>query len=95
MVTLSSEGHLQCSYMGTDPSFFTAPKVEAREVNYEEVDTEMRTLQKIIRETTKTQGEAGRLAAEMQLGVSQSLQSGGHFSQAQVSAVDCKLQRCG
>ncbi|XP_062394267.1 protein PTHB1 [Sardina pilchardus] len=55
VVTLSCEGHLQCSYMGTDPSFFTAPKVEAREVNYEEVDAEMRSLQKIIRETTKTQ----------------------------------------
>ncbi|XP_076136342.1 protein PTHB1 [Alosa pseudoharengus] len=55
VVTLSSEGHLQCSYMGTDPSFFTAPKVEAREVNYEEVDAEMRSLQKIIRETTRTQ----------------------------------------
>lgn len=55
VVTLSTEGHLQCSYMGTDPSFFTAPKVEAREVNYDEVDAEMRTLQKVIRETTKTQ----------------------------------------
>lgn len=59
MVTLSSDGNLQCSYMGTDPSFFTAPKVEAREVNYEEVDAEMRALQKIIRETTKTQGKTG------------------------------------
>uniref|UniRef100_A0AAY4A8T8 Bardet-Biedl syndrome 9 n=1 Tax=Denticeps clupeoides TaxID=299321 RepID=A0AAY4A8T8_9TELE len=56
VVTLSSEGHLQCSYMGTDPSFFTAPRVDAREVNYDEVDTEMRTLQKIIREATRTQG---------------------------------------
>uniref|UniRef100_A0AAR2KAI4 Bardet-Biedl syndrome 9 n=1 Tax=Pygocentrus nattereri TaxID=42514 RepID=A0AAR2KAI4_PYGNA len=46
VVTLSSEGHLQCSYMGTDPSFFTAPKVEAREVNYDEVDAEMKALHK-------------------------------------------------
>lgn len=56
VVTLSSDGHLQCSYMGTDPSFFTAPKADAREVNYDEVDTEMKTLQKVIREATKTQG---------------------------------------
>uniref|UniRef100_A0A672MEK3 Bardet-Biedl syndrome 9 n=1 Tax=Sinocyclocheilus grahami TaxID=75366 RepID=A0A672MEK3_SINGR len=55
VVTLSSDGHLQCSYMGTDPSFFTAPKVDAREVNYDEVDTEMKMLQKVIREATKTQ----------------------------------------
>uniref|UniRef100_A0A3B4EML6 Bardet-Biedl syndrome 9 n=1 Tax=Pygocentrus nattereri TaxID=42514 RepID=A0A3B4EML6_PYGNA len=55
VVTLSSEGHLQCSYMGTDPSFFTAPKVEAREVNYDEVDAEMKALHKVIREATKNQ----------------------------------------
>lgn len=28
VVTLSNEGHLQCSYMGTDPSFFSTPKVD-------------------------------------------------------------------
>lgn len=56
VVTLSSDGHLQCSYMGTDPSFFTAPKVDSREVNYNEVDAEMKALQKVIRETTRNQG---------------------------------------
>lgn len=56
VVTLSSEGHLQCSYMGTDPSFFTAPKVDSREVNYDEVEAEMKTLQKVIREATRNQG---------------------------------------
>ncbi|KAL4657494.1 protein PTHB1 [Arapaima gigas] len=55
VVTLSGEGHLQCSYMGTDPSFFMAPRVEAREINYEEVDAEMKALQKIIKEATRTQ----------------------------------------
>lgn len=56
VVTLSSDSHLQCSYMGTDPSFFTAPKVDSREVNYDEVDTEMKALQKVIREATRNQG---------------------------------------
>ncbi|TSN21177.1 Protein PTHB1 [Bagarius yarrelli] len=55
VVTLSPEGHLQCSYMGTDPSFFTAPKVDSREVNYDEVDAEMKALQKVIREATRKQ----------------------------------------
>lgn len=64
VVTLSSDGHLQCSYMGTDPSFFTAPKVDAREVNYDEVDTEMKMLQKVIREATKTQGMMHRIDDE-------------------------------
>uniref|UniRef100_A0A665SWN9 Bardet-Biedl syndrome 9 n=1 Tax=Echeneis naucrates TaxID=173247 RepID=A0A665SWN9_ECHNA len=56
VVSLSSEGHLLCSYMGTDPSFFTTPKVDAREADYEQVDAEMKKLQKVIREVTRTQG---------------------------------------
>ncbi|XP_069586373.1 protein PTHB1 isoform X4 [Ranitomeya imitator] len=55
IVTLSDNGHLQCSYFGTDPSLFQAPKVESRDVNYEELDTEMKELQRIIKEATKTQ----------------------------------------
>ncbi|KAJ8377428.1 hypothetical protein AAFF_G00260330 [Aldrovandia affinis] len=55
VVTLGAGGLLQCSYMGTDPSFFMAPKVEAREVNYEEVDAELKTLNKVIREASRTQ----------------------------------------
>ncbi len=56
VISLSSDGHLLCSYMGTDPSFFSTPKVDAREVDYEQVDAEMKKLQKFIREATKTQG---------------------------------------
>ncbi|XP_068179046.1 protein PTHB1 isoform X2 [Antennarius striatus] len=55
VVSLSSDGHLLCSYMGTDPSFFATPKVDAREVDYEQVDAEMRKLQKFIREASRTQ----------------------------------------
>ncbi|NWY50689.1 PTHB1 protein, partial [Chionis minor] len=55
IVTLSDNGHLQCSYLGTDPSLFQAPRVESREINYEEFDAEMKELQKIIKEATKTQ----------------------------------------
>uniref|UniRef100_A0A8B9IZQ2 Bardet-Biedl syndrome 9 n=1 Tax=Amazona collaria TaxID=241587 RepID=A0A8B9IZQ2_9PSIT len=56
IVTLSDTGHLQCSYLGTDPSLFQAPRVESRELNQEEFDAEMKELQKIIKEATKTQG---------------------------------------
>lgn len=55
LVSLSDTGQLQCSYLGTDPMLFQAPKVESREVNYDELDTEMKKLQKIIKETEKTQ----------------------------------------
>lgn len=56
VISLSSEGHLLCSYMGTDPSFFSTPKVDAREADYEQVDAEMKKLQKFIREASRTQG---------------------------------------
>lgn len=56
IVTLNDDGHLQCSYLGTDPSLFQAPKVEARDINYEDYDAEMNKLQKIIKEATKTKG---------------------------------------
>uniref|UniRef100_A0A8C5K108 Bardet-Biedl syndrome 9 n=1 Tax=Jaculus jaculus TaxID=51337 RepID=A0A8C5K108_JACJA len=55
IVTLSDDGRLQCSYLGTDPSLFQAPKVESRELNYDELDVEMKELQKIIRDV-KSQG---------------------------------------
>ncbi|NWQ97402.1 PTHB1 protein, partial [Burhinus bistriatus] len=55
IVTLSDNGHLQCSYLGTDPSLFQAPRVDSREINYEEFNAEMKELQKIIKEATKTQ----------------------------------------
>ena len=47
--------------MGTDPSFFSTSKVDAREADYEQVDAEMRKLQRFIREATRTQGrKSGR-----------------------------------
>ncbi|XP_078716772.1 protein PTHB1 isoform X3 [Lampetra fluviatilis] len=54
LVTLSAEGQLQCSYLGTDPSLFQAPRVEARDLNYTQTDAEMRELTKLIREATRT-----------------------------------------
>uniref|UniRef100_F6UU75 Bardet-Biedl syndrome 9 n=1 Tax=Xenopus tropicalis TaxID=8364 RepID=F6UU75_XENTR len=55
IVTLSESGQLQCSYLGTDPSLFQVPKVESRDINYEDLDVEMKELQRIIKEATKTQ----------------------------------------
>ncbi|KAJ8354262.1 hypothetical protein SKAU_G00218290, partial [Synaphobranchus kaupii] len=73
VVTLSGDGRLLCSYMGTDPSFFMAPKVEAREVNYEEVDAELKTLHKVIREATRTQDILPKADADEELVVTASV----------------------
>lgn len=55
VVSLSADGHLLCSYMGTDPSFFSTPKVDAREADYQQMEAEMKKLQKFIREASRTQ----------------------------------------
>uniref|UniRef100_A0A2K6FN37 Bardet-Biedl syndrome 9 n=1 Tax=Propithecus coquereli TaxID=379532 RepID=A0A2K6FN37_PROCO len=68
IVTLSDDGHLQCSYLGTDPSLFQAPKVESRELNYDELDTELKELQKIIKEVNKSQGISFVQAADVDVG---------------------------
>ncbi|XP_048880761.1 protein PTHB1 isoform X2 [Brienomyrus brachyistius] len=73
VVTLSEEGHLQCSYMGSDPSFFIAPKAEAREMNYDDVDNEMKTLQKTIKEATKMQDILPKTSLEDELKVTASV----------------------
>ncbi|XP_008322019.1 protein PTHB1 [Cynoglossus semilaevis] len=75
VVSLSSDGHLLCSYMGTDPSFFSTPKVDAREADYEQVDAEMKKLQKFIREATRTQDILPKSDAETDLTVKAAVSS--------------------
>ncbi|XP_028280994.1 protein PTHB1 [Parambassis ranga] len=75
VVSLSSDGHLLCSYMGTDPSFFSTPKVDAREADYEQVDAEMKKLQKFIREATRTQDILPKTDAEEDMFVTTTVSS--------------------
>ncbi|XP_041798162.1 protein PTHB1 isoform X2 [Chelmon rostratus] len=75
VISLSSDGHLLCSYMGTDPSFFSTPKVDAREADYEQVDAEMKKLQKFIREATRTQDILPKTDAEEDLMVTAAVSS--------------------
>uniref|UniRef100_A0A1A7YUI9 Bardet-Biedl syndrome 9 n=1 Tax=Iconisemion striatum TaxID=60296 RepID=A0A1A7YUI9_9TELE len=75
VVSLTSDGHLLCSYMGTDPSFFSTPKVDAREVDYEQVDAEMKKLHRFIRETTRTQDILPKTDTEEDLSVSANVSS--------------------
>ncbi|KAM8826264.1 protein PTHB1 isoform 1-T2 [Synchiropus picturatus] len=85
VVSLSSEGHLVCSYMGTDPSFFSTPKVDAREVDYEQVEAKMKELQKVIREVSRTQDILPKSGTEDEVTVNIAVSSSmDHPSQALV-----------
>ena len=52
---MSKSGDLYVGVLGTEPSLFSAPRPEARQVNYEETDIEMATLNTIIK-TAQTEG---------------------------------------
>ncbi|XP_033629589.1 protein PTHB1-like isoform X2 [Asterias rubens] len=55
MTTLDDQGHLVCSYLGTDPSMFVTPTTESRDINYEEQDVEMKKLQRAIKDSASKQ----------------------------------------
>lgn len=49
VVLLSEEGRLECCYLGTDPSLFVAPPLNAKEIDFEQAESELATLNKIIK----------------------------------------------
>ena len=53
IVLLSDSGRLQIVFLGTDPSLFTAPPIETREIDYEQTDKELTQLHKVIKASTK------------------------------------------
>ncbi|CAH1790036.1 unnamed protein product [Owenia fusiformis] len=54
IVSLSDEGHLDCSYLGTDPAIFMTPASESRETNYDDLDEELAALSEKIKESSKS-----------------------------------------
>ena len=54
VVAVDELGHLVCCYLGTDPSTFTPPSLSStRELNYSEMEREIRELQKEIKMAEK------------------------------------------
>ncbi len=49
LVLMSKTGDLFVGVLGTDPSLFSAPRPDARQVNYEDTDIEMASLNTIIK----------------------------------------------
>lgn len=61
VVTLDELGHLTCCYLGTDPSVFSAPVDSTRDLNYPEVEREIRELQRDIKLAERgKEGTVGR-----------------------------------
>ncbi|XP_005112298.1 protein PTHB1 [Aplysia californica] len=49
IVGLSESGRLETMYLGTDPSVFSPPQVESRDLNYASMDAEMSRLMKHVK----------------------------------------------
>ncbi|KAA6365716.1 MAG: hypothetical protein EZS28_038757, partial [Streblomastix strix] len=58
-VTLFDNGELRINYFGTDPINSKIQALESKEVNYEEVEKEMRRLRAIIRATQEISNSSG------------------------------------
>ena len=54
---MSKNGDIFVGALGTDPTLYAAPRPEARPINYEEADTELATLNTIIK-ASQTQGKS-------------------------------------
>ncbi len=63
VITLSDVGELRVSYMGTDPPVGAVNPVDAKELNYDDMDEEHRKLLGIIRETQSGVGVFVRVRA--------------------------------
>jgi len=46
---MSQDGHMDCSYLGTDPSFYGIPNPDLSKVDYEKKKTDFRRYQALIR----------------------------------------------
>ncbi|KAJ8019984.1 Protein PTHB1 [Holothuria leucospilota] len=67
ITTLDADGHLTCSYLGTDPSLLVVPTPESREINYDEQDEEMKRLQQVIRESSHSADVLPKKVSEEEL----------------------------
>lgn len=61
LVTLSEDGHLQCSYLGTEPELFSAPPMSLKPIDYEEAKLELENLHAIIKSNTDSAGMLNKL----------------------------------
>ncbi|XP_019878207.2 protein PTHB1 [Aethina tumida] len=73
VVLLSEEGRLECCYLGTDPSLFVAPPLNAKEIDFEQAESELATLNKIIKNAQGNDIKVTNASAERELAINVSV----------------------
>ncbi|CAH0555835.1 unnamed protein product [Brassicogethes aeneus] len=66
-VLLSEEGRLECCYLGTDPSLFVAPVLNVKEINFDEAETQLAELNRIIKSAHGNDIKVTNASAEKEL----------------------------
>ena len=51
LLFLSTDGRIMVGYLGTEPSLFIAPPIQARDLDYEAAEIELNKLRHVISET--------------------------------------------
>ena len=78
LVFLSDDGEVTVSYLGSDPTLFTAPPPDSKEVNYNETDRELSKLSALIKQSQKdgtaAVSSSGNLTLKMEVSVSSQLE---------------------
>ena len=78
LVFLSDDVEVTVSYLGSDPTLFTAPPPDSREVNYNETDRELSKLSALIKQSQKdgttAVSSSENLTLKMEVSVSSQLE---------------------
>ncbi len=67
LTLMSPTGDIYIAALGTDPNIFSPPRPEARQINYEDADTEMSALNKVIK-SIQSQDPTNANASMAQIG---------------------------
>ncbi|KAJ3626277.1 hypothetical protein MTP99_016789 [Tenebrio molitor] len=73
LVSLSAEGRLECSYLGTEPSLFVAPPLTVQDLDFDKAGVELASLYKIIKNSYSNDIKVTNASAERELALNVSV----------------------
>ncbi|KAI4461025.1 parathyroid hormone-responsive b1 [Holotrichia oblita] len=69
LVMLSENGYLQFAYLGSEPNVFSAPPLKNQEIDFEKIDDELTTLNKLVKTYQINNVNLTNLNAERELSI--------------------------
>ncbi|KAK9738823.1 PTHB1 N-terminus [Popillia japonica] len=69
LVTLSEDGYLQFAYLGSEPNVFSAPPLKNQEIDFDKIENELTTLNKLVKTYQVNNISLTNLNAERELAI--------------------------